>query len=133
MKIIRVVVFMLSIISFYPLRAQYNTGDADLDKTLLSLDLEASISDGAFKTNVSRIYNLSSSNIQYLIVEIGMTAGDIYLTLEIAKITKKSVNQVVEAYQNNREKGWGTIAKELGIVPGSDEFNQLKDKLTNHA
>jgi len=79
--------------------------------------------------------HLPSGKEDTVIIEIapGMTAGDIYLTLEIAKITKKSVNQVVEAYQNNREKGWGTIAKELGIVPGSDEFNQLKDKLTNHA
>jgi len=133
MKIVHGLLFMLLFILYNPSQAQYNTGDAELDETLINLDLEASISDGAFKSNISRIYNLSNSNIQYLTVEIGMTAGDIYLTLEIAKITQQSISQVVQAYQVNREKGWGAIAMDLGIVPGSAEFEKLKDKLKHQA
>lgn len=133
MKIIRVVLFMLLIISFYPLQAQYNTGDAGLDEALDNLDMQSSISFGAFRNNISRIYNLSDSNIQYLTVEIGMTAGDIYLTMEVVRITKKSVNQVVEVFLKDREKGWSAITMELGISPGSNEFQQLKDKLKSQA
>jgi hypothetical protein len=133
MKILRGFVFMLLIIGYYSSQAQYNTGDPDLDKTLITLDLEASMGFGAFRTNIIRMYNVSDSNIQYLTVEIGMTAGDIYLTMEIAKITQKSINQVVESYLNLREKGWGAIAMDLGIIPGSAEFDKLKDKLIKHA
>ncbi len=133
MKILRGFVFMLLIIGYYSSQAQYNTGDPDLDKTLITLDLEASMGFGAFRTNIIRMYNVSDSNIQYLTVEIGMTAGDIYLTMEIAKITQKSINQVVESYLNKREKGWGAIAMDLGIIPGSAEFDKLKDKLIKHA
>jgi hypothetical protein len=133
MKILRGFVFMLLITGYYSGQAQYNTGDPDLDKTLITLDLEASMGFGAFRTNIIRMYNVSDSNIQYLTVEIGMTAGDIYLTMEIAKITQKSINQVVESYLNLREKGWGAIAMDLGIIPGSAEFDKLKDKLIKHA
>lgn len=133
MKIVRIVAFMLLIISFYPLQAQYNTGDTGLDEALENLDFQSSISFGAFRNNISRIYNLSDSNIQYLTVEIGMTAGDIYLTMEVVKITKKSVNQVVEVYLKDREKGWSAITIELGISPGSNEFEQIKDKLKSQA
>jgi hypothetical protein len=133
MKILYGFVFMLCILGFFPVQAQYNTGDEDLDKTLLTLDTEASISYGAFKANISRKYNVSASKLEYLTVDIGMTAGDIYLTMEIARITNKSVNQVVEAYQDNKENGWGFIAVELGIQPGSNEFEELKNKLKNRA
>ncbi len=133
MKILHGFMFMLLIISFYPGQAQYNTGDADLDKILVNLDLEASLSFGAFRANVARIYHLTDSNIQYLTVEIGMTAGDIFLTLEMIRITQKSLNEVVETYQNNRKNGWGAIALELGVLPGSDKFVELKDELKRHA
>ena len=129
MKKVCVVVSMLLIISFYPLHAQYNTGDSDLDQTLQTLDLDASISFGAFRSNISKKYHISEGNIQYLTVELGMTAGDIYLTLEMVKITERSLNEVVKAYQNNRENGWGAIALELGVLPGSDKFSVLKDEL----
>jgi hypothetical protein len=133
MKILYGFVFMLCICGLYPAQAQYDTGDTDLDKTLLTLDTEANISYRAFKANISRKYNVSASKLEYLTVDIGMTAGDIYLTMEIARITNKSVNQVVEAYQNSREKGWGVIAVELGIQPGSNEFEELKNRLKSRA
>jgi hypothetical protein len=34
---------------------------------------------------------------------------------------------VVQTYQTHKGKGWGVIAKELGIKPGSREFHALKN------
>jgi len=133
MKIVCVALSMLLIMSFYPLHAQYNTGDPDLDQTLQTLDLDASISFGAFRTNISKRYHISESNIQYLTVEMGMTAGDIYLTMEMVKITQKSLNDVLKAYQDQRRNGWGSIALQLGVQPGSDKFSVLKDELKSQA
>ena len=55
-----------------------------------------------------------------------MKAGDIYMVLEIGKLTNKPPDEVVKVYQANKKKGWGAIAKELGIKPGSPEFHALK-------
>ena len=41
-------------------------------------------------------------------------------------MTAKRPEAIVETYQTNRTKGWGVIAKELGIKPGSAEFHALK-------
>lgn len=108
--------------------AQYNTGDDELNNSLLTIDADAKLDFGAFKVDLSVSYDITEKKIEYLSVDIEMSAGDIYLSLELAKVTEKSIDQVVEVYQANKTKGWGVIAKELGIKPGSPEFHALKGK-----
>ena len=106
--------------------AQYNSGSDDLNRMLVQIDADASVNFGAFKTDISGSYNVTENKIDYLAVKVGMSAGDIYMTLEIAKIARVSIERVVDVYQVHRGKGWGVIAKELGIKPGSAEFHALK-------
>ncbi len=108
--------------------AQYNTGDDELNKSLLTIDADAKLDFGVFKVDLSLSYDITEKKIEYLSVDIEMSAGDIYMSLELAKITEKSIDLVVEVYQANKTKGWGVIAKELGIKPGSPEFHALKGK-----
>ena len=108
--------------------AQYNTGSDDLNKTLITIDANASVNFGAFKADISGSYDIPNNKIDYLSARVGMTAGDIYMTVEIAKITNRSIDQVVDVYQTSKGNGWGVIAKELGIKPGSAEFHALKGK-----
>ena len=112
----------------YPSHAQYNSGDSELNKSLLTIDANAKLDFGAFKVDIIGSYDISERKLNYLSVEIGMSAGDIYLTVELGKIAKKSIDEVVVIYTKNRNKGWGVIAKELGIKPGSPEFHALKGK-----
>jgi hypothetical protein len=106
--------------------AQYNTGSDDLNKTLVRVDADAGVNFSAFKADISGSYNITKKKIDYLAVRVGMSAGDIYMTVEIVKIARVSIDRVVEVYQSNRGKGWGVIAKQLGIKPGSAEFHALK-------
>ena len=39
-----------------------------------------------------------------------------------------NIDDVIISYKKNKEKGWGVIAKEMGIKPGSPEFHALKGK-----
>ena len=57
-----------------------------------------------------------------------MEPADVYMVVEIAGIQKITVEKVVESYKKNKGKGWGVIAKELGIKPGSKEFKELKER-----
>ena len=119
-------IVMLGIV--YPTHAQYDTGDDELNKSLLTIDANAKLDFGAFKVDISGSYDITEKKLDYLSVEIGMNAGDIYMTVELTKITEKSVDEVVTVYTKNKDKGWGVIAKELGIKPGSPEFHALKGK-----
>ncbi|MFC1533202.1 BON domain-containing protein [Thermodesulfobacteriota bacterium] len=61
-----------------------------------------------------------------MIDKLKMTASDVYMTVGIAKITNKPIDEVVDEYKANKDKGWGVIAKRLGIKSGSKEFHALK-------
>jgi len=128
----RYIIFVVLLLCFYTTRAQYYSNDDDLNQSLITLDANARLDFGMFKSDISVSYNITEKKIDYLSTEIGMSAGDIYLTVELAKITHKSVDQVVEVYSVHKGKGWGVIAKELGIKPGSPEFHALKNNAKNN-
>jgi hypothetical protein len=51
-----------------------------------------------------------------------------YFALELALAIGKPIEEVVSTYEKNRDKGWGYIAQQMGIKPGSPEFHALKGK-----
>jgi len=54
------------------------------------------------------------------------TPGDAYMCFRVGQVASKPVEVVTNEYQTNKGKGWGVIAKNLGIKPGSKEFHELK-------
>ncbi len=52
--------------------------------------------------------------------------GDAFMVFELGRMTGAPPERVLRTYQAHKGKGWGTIAKELGIKPGSAEFHALK-------
>lgn len=103
------------------------TGDSTLDATLGDLNVQthdSNLSD--FISNLSLSYNIPKIKIEDLLYRVEMTPADAYMTVGIAKITSKPIDDVVDEYKVNKGKGWGVIAKRLGIKPGSKEFHALK-------
>ena len=132
MKVARNILLIILLSCFYYTQAQYNSGDDDLNQSLIAIDANAKLDFGSFKADISGGYNITGKKIDYLSIEIRMSAGDIYMTVELAKITHKNVDQVVEVYKAHKGKGWGVIAKELGIKPGSSEFHALQGNAKNN-
>lgn len=108
------------------------TGDTDLNSALSVLNASATLNYAEFKAEIRLGYNITEAKIDYLSTVVKMQPADIYMTVELAFITKKPLDQVVIVYQNHKDKGWGRIAQELGIKPGSKEFKDLKDKALGH-
>jgi hypothetical protein len=48
------------------------------------------------------------------------------MVFQLGRMSNKPPDTVLHTYQTSRDKGWGAIAKELGIKPGSPEFHALK-------
>jgi hypothetical protein len=53
--------------------------------------------------------------------------AEVYLVLELGKLTGKSPASVIAIYKKNKGKGWEAVARALGIKPGSPEFKALKN------
>ena len=110
-------------------RASYKarTGDAALDRTLAKLNARTRGPDlSEFVSDVSLSYNIPGTEIEDLLYRVKMTPADVYMTVGLASIIKRPINVVVGEYKANKGKGWGVIAKRLGIRPCSREFHALK-------
>jgi hypothetical protein len=103
------------------------TGDAEFDAVLGNLNIEAKGNLSEFITNLSIKYKIPEEKVEEIIVEEEMTPADAYMAFEIADIIDEPVDVVVKEYKANKGKGWGVIAKQLGIKPGSKEFHELKN------
>ncbi|MCB9223050.1 MAG: hypothetical protein H6582_02640 [Crocinitomicaceae bacterium] len=105
----------------------FNTGSTELDADLNSINSSAKLDLAGFKVELAATYDISTKELDGMF-SIGMQAGEVYLALEIGEIADKPVSSVVSCYKSNKSKGWGYIAKEMGIKPGSAEFHELKGK-----
>ena len=109
----------------------FNTGSAEMDNDLNKINADARLDFGTFKTKLALSYNISDTKIDYLSASVKMEPAEVYLALELSNVSGRSVDQVVDIYEIYQDKGWGFIAKELGIKPGSPEFHKLKESTKN--
>ena len=120
---------MISLISFA--QFPFNSGSVELDADLNRINTKAKLDFGSFKTELAVSFNIEEKKIDFLRTSSKMEPAEIYFALELSKISQKPIDKVVEVYKTNKEKGWGFIAKQLGIKPGSPEFHQLKEITKN--
>jgi hypothetical protein len=48
------------------------------------------------------------------------------MILRLGEMSNRPSEYVIEKYKSGKGKGWGALAKSLGIKPGSIEFHALK-------
>ena len=96
-----------------------------LEDFIHEVDVRASGDLGAFKADLRVTFNVSEGKIDGMF-ELMSKASDVYLCLRIGELADQPIDRVVDEYKKHRGQGWGVIAKNLGIKPGSDEFHALK-------
>ncbi|WP_242155927.1 hypothetical protein [Aestuariivivens sediminis] len=121
--------FFVFIFNFYLVSGQmaFNTGSVQLDSDLNSINTQARKNSHAFETDIKLSYDISDRQLNYMSLDLHMAPGEIFLSLEISRIVKVSLDEVLSIYRTKKSKGWGVIAKQFGIRPGSQEFHQLKN------
>jgi len=96
-----------------------------LETFLDDIELKAHADLGSFKADLTLTFGVPESRVEGLF-EIMPKASDVYMCLRIGEIAHQPLDRVVEEHRRNAGQGWGVIAKNLGIQPGSDEFHALK-------
>jgi len=104
-----------------------NTGDSNFDGILININTESSPNMAGFISGINQNYNVPEMTIKNWLFNMNLAPADVYLIAGIAKILNMPVDIVFNKYQVNKAKGWGYIAKQLGIKPGSKEFHMLKN------
>jgi len=105
----------------------FGLGDLGLEASLNDIGASAKVDLPGFTAEVSLQWGIPQAQVQTTLSQ-GLAPAEVYLAAALANISGKPVAVVVDTYKKNKDKGWGAIAKDLGIKPGSKEFKALKDK-----
>ncbi len=96
-----------------------------LDGFLDNLNIQARADLNGFSARVSTQFGVPLPQVQATIRAVS-TPADAFMVYQLGQMAHRPPETVMQTYQANRGKGWGVIAKSLGIKPGSAEFHALK-------
>ncbi len=104
----------------------FKTGDASLNIELNAINSEAKKDLESFKKKLLVEHQISGEKAEKLLSI--MEPAEVLLSGRLKDLLDISIDVVVQSYQKNKAKGWGAVAKDLGIKPGSPQFHALKGK-----
>ena len=118
--------------SAMPAHAQtvgYNirTGDVWVDTRLGEINDYGRRYRDPFVSEMTGHYGAPRSLVLELLDRRGWAPGDVYFACSIARALGIPCLDVVQRYDRNPGIGWGNLAKQMGIKPGSREFHALKN------
>lgn len=96
-----------------------------LKETLVNLDAIAARNPKSFIQNLVTEFRVPEREVIALLEVSNLTPADVYLALELARLTGILPRDVLTVY--NQKRGWGATAQQLGIKPGSNAFFRLKN------
>ena len=79
----------------------------------------------AFKEKLVERFASNLNQVEGVFKEV-KTASDAYMAYKLGEMSGKPLSEVINTYGKGKAKGWGALAKSLGIKPGSKEFHALK-------
>ncbi len=117
----RLILFSISLFLLSPLLA-FAGG---LEDFLANVNIQARADLPGFSAKISTQFGVPAPKVQAIIQTVQEPA-DAFMIFQLGQMTGKQPDKVMNVYTPNKKKGWGAIAKELGIKPGSAEFHALK-------
>ena len=118
----RSVLFCLALSLLSPLAAL----GGGLDEFLNHVNIQARADMPGFSAKISTQFGVPVPRVQAVLQSVQEPA-DAFMIFQLGQMSGKQPDQVMDVYLPNRKRGWGAIAKELGIKPGSAEFHALKN------
>jgi len=113
---------LLGFIVFISLNIEVNAGDFGW---LEQLSIEAKSDGSGFRTRLATRFKIGEAKVKVVISDTG-NGADAYMVMRLGEMSGHNVEFVTERYLENKRKGWGALARSLGIKPGSRAFKALK-------
>jgi len=97
---------------------------ADFD-WMKSFNVQASADPSGFRAKLCSRFQIGDAQVTAVMRDIKDPAS-VYMAFRLGEMSHRPVEDVVNVYKKNKRKGWGVMARSLGIKPGSAEFHALK-------
>lgn len=114
--------FLLIPVGLFFLASSAFAGDFDW---LRSLDVEVKADLPGFRTRLATRFEAGDVKINAVLSNVARPA-DAYMVLRLGELSGLPISRVIKEYKKTGGRGWGVMAKNLGIKPGSGAFHALK-------
>lgn len=74
-------------------------------------------------------YGVPVSTLNSLYVAYDNNWGDVAAALELSYSLNKPVSEIHTKYKKDKRRGWGVIAQDFGVKPGSAQFKRMKSSM----
>jgi hypothetical protein len=122
MKLRKTVLLVLVISLFASSVSVVAAGDFDW---MPNFNIQAQADPSGFRARIATRFNIGDAQITTVLSNLPNPA-DAYVVLRLGEMSGKPIDYVTEQYKEGKGRGWGALAKSLGIKPGSPEFHALK-------
>jgi hypothetical protein len=116
----------LFIISIAVLIASYAgvaaAGDFDW---MQNFNIRADADPSGFRARLAARFGVADAKVEVVLGRVS-AAADAYMVFRLGEMSQRTPDYVLQRYRSGKGKGWGALAKSLGIKPGSKEFHALK-------
>ena len=89
------------------------------------LNVRVQADPGGFRVAMATRFHIGDAQVSAVVGRVASPA-DAYMVFRLGEISRLPADQVLVEYKRSSGKGWGVIAKNLGIKPGSAAFHALK-------
>ena len=120
MKLIKMLFMVLMVLLL--VSSITEAGDFDWVK---DFNIKAEVDPSGFRARLAARFKIGNVEIEAVLSNVEKPA-DAYMVFRLGEMSRQSTGYVVEKYKAGKGKGWGALAKSLGIKPGSKEFHALK-------
>lgn len=90
-----------------------------------NFNIKAEADPSGFRARLATRFKIGDVQIKIVLNNVEKPA-DAYMVLRLGEMARQPTDYVIEKYNSGKDKGWGALAKSLGIKPGSKEFHALK-------
>ena len=120
MKLIKVLLVVLMVL----LLVSSITEARDFD-WVPDFNIKAEGDPSGFRARLRARFKIGNAEVEAVLDDVEKPA-DAYMVFRLGEMSGQPPEDVVEKYKAGKGKGWGALAKSLGIKPGSSEFHALK-------
>ena len=113
---------LVVLVVFFLISPAAEAGDFDWIKDF-NIQVEADPS--GFRVKLATRFKIGDLEVKTVLSSVENPA-DAYVLLRLGEMSEQPTDHVIEEYRSSKDKGWGALAKSLGIKPGSEEFHALK-------
>jgi len=88
-------------------------------------NIRAEADPSGFRARLAARFKIGDVQVTTVLSNVANPA-DAYMVLRLGEMSSRPPDYVLDRYKSGKGKGWGALAKSLGIKPGSPEFHALK-------